>query len=348
MVKRRAREVGHPPSVLPEPEEGAPKPTIRLTVYSREDHSERPLEDIKQAFPFPPPPTVTWLDIVGHDPQVLEALGENLGLHPLVLEDIATPGQRPKLEDYGEHLFLVLHMLRNKRGGEVVDEQVALILGPSWLVSVQEREGDVFDPARERIRSGKGRIRKLGADYLLYALLDMVVDGYFLILEALGDPIEQLEEEVLAAPGPQTAQRIHHLKRRLLFVRKSVWPLREAVEGLTRSESPLVGSEVRLFLRDVYDHTIQVLDMVETLRDMGAGLLDVYLTSTSNRLNEVMKVLTVIATIFMPLTFIAGIYGMNFQYMPELSWPWGYFGVLGLMALVALAMLIYFRRKRWL
>ncbi|HAF71444.1 MAG: Magnesium transport protein CorA [Acetothermia bacterium 64_32] len=346
-VRGRARKAGTPPGTLPEGLPEAGEVSIRLIAYSHEKLAERelPPEGIRGTRPQE---GVLWLDIIGHDRRTLAACGEAFGLHPLLLEDIATPGQRPKLEDYGDFLFLVLSMLKVGQEDEVEEEQVSFVLGPSWLISVQEREGDVFEPVRERIRAGKGRIRGEGADYLLYSLVDAVVDGYFLVLESLGEGLEGLEEEVLGAPVPETAAGIHRLKRELLFVRKGVWPLRETIGGLLRLESPLISNDTRPFLRDVYDHTIQVIDTVETLRDMVTGLLDIYLTSVSNRMNEVMKVLTVIATLFMPLTFIAGIYGMNFQYMPELSWRWGYFGVLGLMALLALGMLVYFRRKRWL
>jgi magnesium transporter len=346
-VRGRARKVGLPPGTLPEVETEVGPTSIRLITYSPGELVERELSP-EEIIGFPQGERVNWLDIVGHDRKALEACQQVFGLHPLLLEDIATPGQRPKLEDYGDHLFLVLSMLRGETDGEVEEEQVAFVLGPSWLISVQERPGDVFEPVRERIRLEKGRIRKEGPDYLLYALVDAVVDGYFLVLESLGERIEELEEVVLESPGPETAHRLHRLKRELLFVRKAVWPLREAIGGLLRPESPLVQEGTRHFLRDVYDHTIQVIDTVETFRDMVTGMLDIYLTSVSNRMNEVMKVLTVIATLFMPLTFIAGIYGMNFRYMPELSWRWGYFAALGLMVALALGMLFYFRRKHWL
>jgi magnesium transporter len=253
------------------------------------------------------------------------------------------------MEDYGDYMFVVLKMLRHDvKKDEVQAEQVSMILGPHFVISFQEVEGDVFNLIRDRIRQAKGRIRKMGADYLAYALIDAVVDNYFLILEKFGERMEGMEDELVTNPAPETLQEIHTLKRELIFLRRSVWPLRETISGLQRTESSLIAESTEVYLRDVYDHTIQVIDTVESLRDMVSGMLDTYLSSISNRMNEVMKVLTIIATIFIPITFIAGIYGMNFAVMPELGWRWAYFVVLGVMAAVSLVMVIYFRRKRWL
>jgi magnesium transporter len=227
-------------------------------------------------------------------------------------------------------------------------EQVSLILGENFVISFQETEGDIFNPIRERVRNNKGRVRKMGADYLAYVLIDAVVDNYFLILEALGEQIESMEEELVANPTPETLQTIHNLKREMIFLRKSVWPLRELISGLERGESALIRESTGIYLRDVYDHTIQVIDTVETFRDMLSGMLDIYLSSVSNRMNEVMKVLTIIATIFIPLTFLAGIYGMNFEFMPELRWHWSYPLVWCVMIVIGVAMIFYFKRKKWL
>jgi magnesium transporter len=279
----------------------------------------------------------------------MEKLGECYGFHPLVLEDILNTDQRPKMEDYGDYLYIVLRMLSyNDKSTQIETEQVSLILGPNFLFSFQENQGDVFDPVRERIRTGKGRIRKMGADYLAYALLDLIVDNYFMIMEKLGETIEFLEEKLVAQPVPETLQTIHQLKRELIFLRKAVWPLREVIGGLQRGELTLIKEATRVYLRDVYDHTIQVIDTIETFRDMISGMLDIYLSSVSNRLNSVMKVLTIIATIFMPLTFLAGIYGMNFKYFPELEWRWSYpvFWLVSL--LISVSMLLYFKKKNWL
>jgi magnesium transporter len=253
------------------------------------------------------------------------------------------------MEDYGDYLYVVVKMLHDKgKTGQVEAEQVSLIIGPNFVFSFQEGEGDVFEPIRERIRNGKGRLRKMGADYLAYSLLDAIVDYYFVILEKLGERVEFLEEELVTNPKTQTLQEIHHLKREMIFLRKAVWPLREVIGALERGESPLIQKGTSLYLRDVYDHTIQAIDTVETFRDMVSGMLDIYLSSVSNRLNAVMKVLTIIATVFMPLTFLAGVYGMNFKYMPELEWRWGYPLVWAVMIGIGGVMLIYFKRKKWL
>ena len=258
-------------------------------------------------------------------------------------------GQRPKMEDFGDYLFIVLKMLHyDKEEDETKTEQVSLILSSNYVISFQESEGDVFDPIRERIRSDRGRIRKMGVDYLAYSLIDAIVDNYFMVLEKIGEKIEDIEDELVRNPTPEVLHTIHRLKRELIFLRKSVWPLREVISRLERWESPLIDKSIDIYLRDVYDHTIQVIDALETFRDMLSGMLDIYLSSLSNRMNEVMKVLTIIATIFIPLTFIAGIYGMNFKYMPELDSPWGYPLVYIVMLAVSAVMLVYFRRKRWL
>ena len=306
---------------------------------------------MEDCFPYKNKSTVTWINIDGiHRVDIIESIGKHFGVHSLVLEDILNTGQRPKMDNYGDYLFIVLKMIYcNGKESEIVAEQISLILGSNFVISFQEEtEKDVFNPVRERIRSGCGRIRKMGPDYLAYALMDAIVDNYFAVLESLGEQIELLQEELIADPRPETLQAINHLKREMIFLRKSVWPLREVVSGLERGESPLIKSETGIFLRDLYDHTIQTMDTLETCRDMLSGMLDIYLSSISNRMNAVMKVLTIIATIFIPLTFIVGIYGMNFKYMPELEWRWSYPLVLLVMAAIAVSMLIYFRRKKWL
>jgi magnesium transporter len=253
------------------------------------------------------------------------------------------------MEDYTEYLFLVLKMLQySEEDNEIKGEQVSLILGSDWVVSFQETEGDVFDLIRERIRTDNGRIRKMGADYLVYVLMDAIVDNYFAVLEKVGEKIEEIEDEVVANPSPETLQIIHDLKRQMIMLRKSVWPLREVISRLERWESKLINESTDIFLRDLYDHTIQVIDAVETFRDMLSGMLDIYMSSVSNRMNEVMKVLTIIATIFLPLTLVAGIYGMNFRSIPELEWEWGYPFALLIMLSVGIVMLFYFRRRKWL
>jgi magnesium transporter len=318
--------------------------------YDEAHFEEREVKKIEECFLFREKPTVTWMNVDGlHQVEILEKLGECYGLHPLVLEDILNTDQRPKMEDYGEYIYIVLRDLDySDKSNEIETEQIILIVGSNFVFSFQEREGDTFDPIRDRIRNNKGRIRKMGADYLAYALLDSIVDNYFIILERLGEKIEWLEEKLVTDPARETLQTIHHLKRELLFLRKGVWPLREVINSLARGESSLVTEPTRVYLRDVYDHTIQTIDTIETYRDMVSGMLDIYLSSVSNRLNSVMKVLTIIATIFMPLTFLAGVYGMNFKFMPELEWRWGYPLVWLIMAGTGISMIIYFRRKKWL
>ena len=351
LTKKRSKKAGLPPGTLVHiGERKAEIPKITIMDYSETLFQEKEVKTIEECFLFKDTPTITWINIDGlHQVEILEKLGECYGFHPLVLEDILNTDQRPKVEDYGEYLYIVLKMLdQSNQSNEILTEQMSLILGPSFVISFQEREGDVFDSIRERIRTGKGRIRKMGADYLTYSLLDSIVDNYFIVMEKLGEKIEFLEEELVKRPIPETLQTIHHLKREMIFFRKAVWPLREVIGSLERGELPLVKETTRIYLRDVYDHTIQVIDTIETFRDMVSGMLDIYLSSVSNRLNSVMKVLTIIATIFMPLTFIAGIYGMNFKYMPELGWRWGYPAVWLVVVVIGISMLVYFRKRKWL
>jgi len=311
---------------------------------------EKEVKDIEEAFPSKGQTSITWINIDGVQKiDVIEKIGKQFGIHPLVLEDIANTGQRPKMEDFVDYLFVVFRMLQyNEENKEIKTEQISLILGSNLVISFQENEGDVFDPIRERLRTNKGRIRKMGADYLVYALIDAVVDNYFAVLERVGEKIEEIEDAIVATPSPKTLHAIHDLKRQMILLRKSVWPFREVINRLERWESKLISKSTDIFLRDVYDHTIQVIDAVETFRDILSGMLDIYMSSVSNRMNEVMKVLTIIATIFIPLTLVAGIYGMNFRYMPELEWVWGYPLVLLFMLAVGIVMLLYFRRRHWL
>jgi magnesium transporter len=342
---------GHAPGTLVITDKKDRQP-LQLTLFEYGPDlplSERQLQEVSGCLPFNPHIPVTWLNVDGsHKIAVLEEIGSLLDIHPLILEDILDTSQRPKMEDFGRYLFIELNMLLwDEDQSEIQAEQVSLILGEDYVITFQEFEVDVFDPVRKRIREGVGRMTRSGADYLAYALIDAVVDHYFIVLENLGEQIEFLEEELVTDPDPGTLQSIHEIKRELIFLRKSVWPLREVIGVLERGESPLFQGSSLVYLRDVYDHTIQIIDTVETFRDMVSGMLDIYLSSISNRMNEVMKVLTIIATLFIPLSFIVGVYGMNFHYMPELEWKWGYFGVWGVIVLVALGMLVYFRRKKW-
>lgn len=350
-IEKISKKVGTPPgTIVHAGEKKVAKVSITIIDYDEVRFLEKEAKKIEECFPFKEKPTVTWININGiHDVELIEKIGKHFNIHPLVLEDIVNTGQRPKMEDFEDYIFIVLKMLYyDEKDEEIKAEQISLILGPNFVISFQEKEGDIFDPLRERIRSGKGRIKKMGSDYLAYALIDAVVDNYFTILEKLGEEIEGMEEELVTNPTQETLQAIHNLKRDMIFLRKSVWPLREVVSSLERGESPLIHETTGIYLRDVYDHTIQVIDTIETLRDLLSGMLDIYLSSISNRMNEVMKVLTIIATIFIPLTLVVGIYGMNFAYMPELGWRWGYPLVLLLMVAIGISMLVYFRRKMWL
>lgn len=349
MPIKSSSKAGLPPgTLLHVGEEKAEKVNITLITYNKTHYEEKNVASVEECLPLKEKSAVTWINIDGlHNTKIIEELGHHFTIHPLVLEDILHTGQRPKMEDYKDYIFLILKMFSyNEKTIEI--EQISLILGPNYVFSIQEREGDVFDPVRKRVRTEKSNLRKMGADYLVYSLLDAIVDSNFVILETLGEDIEDTEEEVVTDPTTETLQAIQTLKREMIGLRKSVWPLRELVSALERGESPLIRRSTLIYLRDVYDHTIQIMDTVETYRDTLSAMLDIYLSSISNRMNEIMKVLTIIATIFIPLTFLAGIYGMNFRYMPELVWKWGYPAVLLVMAGISVIMLLYFRGKKWL
>jgi magnesium transporter len=325
---------------------------VRITLidYDKSHFEEKEIKTIEECVPFKETATVTWINIDGlHKVEIIEKLGTQFDLHPLLQEDIVNTEQRPKIEDFGTYVFVVLRMLDYGDAAKTISaEQISLVIGPNFVISFQERQGDVFDQIRDRLRNDKGRIRKLGPDYLAYSLMDAVIDRYFIILEKIGEEIEEIEEKMVPDPTLETLRDIHALKQEMIFLRKSVWPLREVINILVRGESALVKPATIVYLRDLYDHTIQVIETIETFRDMLAGMLDIYLSSVSNKMNEVMKMLTIIATIFIPLTFVAGIYGMNFRYMPELDWRLGYPTVLTCMLLIVATMVLYFRRKRWL
>ena len=351
VMKRAQQKVGLTPGTLVHiGEKKIEKVRIRIIDYDETQLEEKEAKTVEECFPFKDKPSITWINIDGvHDVEVVEKIGKQFDVHPLVLEDIIHTEQRPKLEDFGNHVFVVLKMLYyDREKNELEAEQVSLIFGSNFVISFQERVGQIFEPLRERIRKGKGRVRKSGADYLAYALIDSIVDNYFVILEQFGERIEDTEQELATNPTMETLQSIRVFKKEMIFLRKSIWPLREVVNSLERGESSLIHESTGIYLRDVYDHTIQIIDTVESYRDMLSGMLDVYLSSISNKMNEVMKVLTIFAAIFIPLTFVAGVYGTNFKFIPELEWQWSYFIFLGVLAIIAILMLAYFRRKRWL
>ena len=351
MVRKRSRKTGLPPGTLVhvgETETGI----VRITIidYDEQQFKEKVVATVEECLPFKSTPTVTWINIDGiHQMDLIAQIGKQFELHPLILEDIVDTNQRPKMEDFGQYMYIVLNMLdydTQKNG--ISTEQVSMVLGPNFVISFQETIGDVFGQIRDRIRKARGRIRKMSSDYLAYSLIDAIVDHYFAMLEKLGDNIGALEEDLLARPDERIVRQIHRAKGELILLRKSIWPLREMVSRLQRSESPLMKESTGIYLRDVYDHTVQIIDTIESFRDIMSGMIDLYLSSVSNRMNSVMKVLTIIATIFIPLTFITGVYGMNFKHMPELDWPWAYPAIWLIMAIVAITMLVYFRKKKWL
>jgi len=325
---------------------------VRLHIidYGEGVVEERQAAGVEGLLPPPEKSGVVWINIDGlHDLQLIEKIGELFSIHPLTLEDIVNTGQRPKSEVFDDYLFVVFkQLLCDPATGAITAEQISVIVGENFLISFQEMPGDAFDPVRDRIRKGRGRIRTAGSGYLAYALIDAVVDEYYAALEVIGNRIEALEEKLLGDPGPETAGEIHALKREMIFFRKQVMPMRQLVVNLLKGDSRLISSATDVFISDIYDHTIQVIDTTESYRDILSGLLEIYLSTLSNKMNQVMKVLTVIATVFIPLTFIAGVYGMNFRYMPELDWKWGYFAVWGVMILIGGAMLGVFKLRKWL
>jgi len=340
----------HPPGTAPGTVIADPHalpPVINVLAYNNDRITEAQNVSVEQLADFLRDWPVVWIDVQGlGDAKIITALGEQFNLHRLALEDVVNVHQRAKFEPYAEHAFCVARMIR--MDDAFINEQLSLFFGQGFLLTFQEQPGDVFEPVRTRLRKHRGRIRQGGADYLAYALLDAVVDAYFPVLETIGRELEDLEVAVLESPGASTVETIHELKRHLLALRRATWPMRETINGMMRDDSQFVADETRLYLRDCYDHVIQVMDMLETYRELASGLMDLYLSSISQRTNDIMKVLTIFAAIFIPLTFIAGLYGMNFEHMPELQWPWAYPAALAVMAGTAIVLLLFFRHKGWL
>lgn len=326
----------------------AEKSKIIFTRYRENIFLEKEINALTAVHVEKDAPEITWISVDGlQNTELMEELGNVFSLHPLVLEDILNTNQRPKMEDYGDYLYIVLRNFNGHGNGTLTSEQISIILGRNFVLSFREKESAIFEPVKERLAGNKGRIRKSGADYLVHALIDSIVDNYFIVLENMEEKIDVLENDIVKKTTPVMLQAIHDLRRELIILRKSLWPLREAINSLERSESQLINESTGFYFKDISDHVITVIESVENFRDMLASMLDIYLSSVNIKLNEVMKVLAIIATIFMPLTFIAGVYGMNFKHMPELEWYWGYFVVLGVMLTVALYMIHYFRKKKW-
>jgi magnesium transporter len=350
-IKFRAKQAGLAPgSLTPREDTKLEKVQISFFDYNAEQLTEKRDTTIQECLKALNTNETTWINICGIDDiQTIEIIGRRFGLHPLLLEDIVSSGQRSKLDDYKDTIYIVAKMLSyNDESQTVEDEQVSLVLGKNFLISFLESKNNVFAPIYERLQPDNCKIRQRGPDYLCYTLLDCLVDNYFLILEKVDGKLESLEDELIKFPTPHTLQKIQRAKREITLLRKSVWPMREVISNFRRIESPLIQESTRLYIYDVYDHTIQAIDAIESFRDIVSGMLDIYLSNISMRMNEIMKVLTVVATIFVPLTFIASIYGMNFENMPELHWKYGYYIVLTLMGIITIGMLYYFKRKGWI
>jgi len=347
--QKRSKKTGlSPGSLVHVGTEYAEKSKITLIRYSETVFEEKEIASISDLVREKKDEGIIWINVDGLDAKSIEDIGEIYDLHPLILEDILNTEQRPKTEDFGNYIYIVLKNFHNQDNINSPSEQVSIILGNNFILSFKEKETSLFEPIRERLRGNKGRIRKAGPDNLAHALIDNVVDNYFFVLEELEERIEYLEDDLVTQTSPVNLQAIHNLKRELIVLRKSLWPLREAISTLERTDSELITASTHIYFKDIFDHIIAIIDTVETYREMLSGMLDIYLSTVSYKLNEVMKVLTIIATIFMPLTFLAGLYGMNFKYMPELEWRFGYFGILIVMLGIALLMLKYFKNKKWL
>lgn len=325
--------------------------TVKMDVldFTPEHLEEWPDCTIEQAGNLVKRESVTWINVTGvRNSELINGLGQELSLHPLTCEDILRTGQRPKAEEFPGYIFLVLKMLDfNKKERGISVEHVSLVLGRGFVISFQEKEGDVFDPVRTKLRASAGVLRTRGADYLAYTLMDTVVDNYFIALEGIGEHLEIVESSIIANPMPSQVSEIHRLKKCILGLRRAVWPLREEISSLENHESELILPGTATYLRNLYDHTIQVIEIIEMQRELLSGMHDSYLTSVSNRMNDIMKVLTIIATVFIPLTFITGLYGMNFRHMPELTEQWAYPAVLFIMVVMAGGMILYFKKKKW-
>ncbi len=347
MFRKRHPPAGSKPGTLMI-HAAAERPRIHVMKYRPDHLEEHDVDTIEAVRDLLADDHVCWIDVQGHgDEALLRAFAEFFSIHPLALEDVVNVPQRPKVERYDEHTLCITRMFQSE-SGSVEPEQVSVFIGDRYVLTFQERSGDVFDPVRERIRQGGPIMRSSGPSYLAYALLDAVIDGYYPLLEAFGERVERLEDQIVSEPQPAILHDIHTTKRDMLTIRRAVWPQREAISALIRDEDPLISAQVRVYLRDCYDHCVQIMDGLETYRELAGGLMDVYLSCVGNRQNEVMKILTIMASIFIPLTFLAGIYGMNFEYMPELHTRWAYPVLLAAMAVMAVGMVFYFHRKGWI
>ena len=350
-IKRQSKKLGLPPGTTVHiGEQKVEKTIIEVIDFDNENLQKVQMDSVQEIFKFKDTSTTSWINIVGlHETEIMQQIGQNFNFHPLVIEDILNTDQRPKIEFFDNFIFVIMKMIVYDTEKKTLNiEQVSIILGQNFVFTFQERRGDVFQPIRDRLMNGKGRIRSNKHDYLMYTLMDVIVDNYFVVLENISDDMEYLEESVTKSADQNVVEQIYNIKRELLLLKKAIWPLRDIVNNLRNEETKLIAASTEIYLNDLSDHTIQVIEVTETYRDLASGLLDTYMSMVSHHMNEVMKVLTIIATIFIPLTFIAGIYGMNFEVMPELHWKWGYFTVWGFMIVVFVGMLFYFRRKKWI
>lgn len=351
LIKNKPKKIGLDPGSLVYVGDKEKQPiTISLFDYKVDHFVEKTVLNIEELLACKQSETTSWINIDGvHEVEILEKIGKHFDIHPLTLEDILNTNQRPKLDEYPNYLYIVLRMFYlDEKDKSLKNEQVSLILTKYFVVTFLEDAGDVFNPVRDRIRKSATRLRENGTDYLAYALIDSIVDSYFHILEKIGEDVEGLEDNLVIEPNKNDLQTIHLLRREMILLRRAIWPLREVVSAMQRNENEFIEQKTRVYLRDVYDHTIQVIDTIESYREMVVGMLDTYLSSTSNKLNEVMKVLTVISTLFIPLTFLAGVYGMNFRHFPELGYDWMYpwgFWIITLLAVIGMA--VFFKKKKW-
>lgn len=353
LVKKRSEKVGLPPGTLVHiGEKKTEKVKITAIDYSETEFQEFETTTVDECIPLKDKPTITWINVDGiHQSDVIQKLGDCYGLHPLVLEDVMNTDQRPKIEDYGDYIYIVLKKISyDEQKVEISLEQVSLILGKNFVISFQEKGNgrDALETIRERIRNAKGRIRKMGADYLAYALIDAIVDHYFLIFEKLGEKIESIEDELIEEATAGAISVANALRKEVMFLRRQIWPLMDALRAIERGEFSLISGQTKVYFRDVYDHVAYLIDTIETYRETLAYMGEIYLESVNNKLNQIMKVLAVVATIFMPLTLIASIYGMNFEFMPELHWRWGYPAVLAVMVIIGIVMVVYFKKRKWI
>lgn len=325
------------------------KTIIELIEYDKLGVEEKRVLSVEELPAIRDSETISWLCFYGlNDVEMLKAAAEIFSINSLSLEDILNPDHRPKLETFDNYLFVIVKMIDISEAGRLTSEQVSFVIGKDYVLTFQEKPGDVFDPIRDRLRKNIGRVRSMSSDYLGLSLIDVVIDNYFVVLECLAEALEELELTLLNNPNQFEGRDVHELKMQLFYMRKITWPLREIAAALLRSESPIIKPESLVYFRDIYDHAVHVLETSETLREVSIGVYDLYISNISLRMNEIMRTLTIIATIFIPLTFIAGVYGMNFEKMPELKWEYGYYGILGIMLIVALGMLALFRRRNWL